>query len=218
MPYHTLLASLPHLPTHFDVPRPPISRLRLEQRLTMLNEHDAAILQQLSDFLTWDRQTMGRSEQDVIEDYNQLHEEIRHPIVLQIIDDRINMRTVVSALRRHRDGQGPPLGVGQLVRPIRDHWNRPQFELGHRFPWIEEFERAMLAGESIAAERILYEHSWRTSCGLASQFQFTFEAVLLYLTRWSIVDRWTSRDEEAGRTRFLHLLDETLGEYARLEM
>lgn len=218
MHYYTLIASLPHLPPHFDVTRPPISRPRLNQRLAELNEHDSQVLKQLSDFLAWDRQTLERSEQDVIHDYERLQQEVRHPVVLKIVDDRINMRTIVGALRRRRDGDEPPRGVGRLVRSIRNRWNEPQFGLQAQFPWIESFERSMLSGEAVAAERILYESSWRSYSRMADQFQFTFEAVLLYLARWSIVDRWASRDQEAGHARFEQLLEEALGDFARLEL
>lgn len=218
MSYYTLIASLPHLPTHFDVARPPISRPRLNQRLAELDEHDARVLGQLSDFLAWDRQTLERSEQNVIDDYHRLQEEIHHPVVLRIVDDRINMRTLVGALRRRRDGEGPPRGVGRLVRTIHDRWQEPQFGLGRQFRWIESFETLMLAGEAVAAERVLYEYSWEACCRMAGEFHFSFEAVLLYVARWSLVDRWTSRDNEAGLARFDQLLAETLGDYARLEL
>jgi hypothetical protein len=218
MTYYTLIASLPNLPTHFDVERPPISRPRLNQRLAELDEHDGHVLTQLADFLAWDRQTLDRSEQNVIDDYERLQDQIHHPVVLRIVDDRINMRTIVSALRRRRDGEGPPRGVGRLVRPIRGRWQEPQFGLQRQFPWIESFEQRMSAGEAVEAERILYEFSWDSCRRMASQFHFSFEAVLLYVARWSIVDRWTSRDIDAGRARFDQLLEETLGEYAELEL
>ena len=128
------------------------------------------------------------------------------------------MRTIVGAFRRRRDGEEPPIGVGRLVRPIRDHWKEPQFGLQRQFSWIESFEKFMLAGEAVEAERVLYEYSWESRCRMAAQFHFSFEAVLLYLARWSIVDRWTSRDVEAGHARFDQLLEETLGDYAKLKL
>ena len=217
MQYYTLIASLPHLPPHFDVPRPPISRPRLNQRLKELKEDDARVIKQLSDFLAWDRQTLDRSEKDVIADYERISEEIHHPVVMKIVDHRIDMRTIVGALRRRRDGNGPPQGVGRLVRPIQDRWKEPQFGLQRQFRWIERFEHLMLGGDAVAAERLLYQDNWDLSCRMASEFRFSFEAVLLYLARWSIVDRWTSRDAEAGISRFDQLLEETLGDYAQLE-
>jgi len=218
MTYYTLIASLPHLPIHFDdVVRPPITRPRLNDRLSLLREDDRKVLGQLSDFITWDRQTMERTDESVARHYNQLRQRIHHPVVHEIIEHRMEVRTIVSALRRRRDGNGPPTGVGSLVRPIQRRWKEPQFGLQRQFPWIDEFNREMLARRAVAAERVLYNCTWTDCIRIASQYTFSFEAVLLYLTRWSIVDRWTSRSRESGRVRFDQLIEETLGEYATLQ-
>lgn len=218
MAYYTLIASLPHLPAHFDVERVPISLPRLNERLKLLRESDARILQQLVDFLAWDRQPMDRTDQQVVAEYQRLGKEISHPLVLEIIEHRTNVRTIVSALRRRRDGAGPPIGVGQLVEPIRRNWKEPQFGLERRFHWIETFTERMTAGDAVAAERVLFEFTWNTWCRMAAEFTFSFEAVLLYLARWAIVDRWTSRNAEVGRARFEKLIEEALGEYASIQL
>ena len=46
------------------------------------------------------------------------------------------------------------------------------------------------------------------------RYQFTFEAVVLYLIRWDIVLRWTSRDAAAGQEKFEALVAEAMGRYA----
>lgn len=217
MAYYTLVASLPHLPPHFDVERNPITRPRLVDRLKLLNESDATILQQLIDFLTWDRQPLDQTDEQVVREYERVTNKVRHPLVLEIVDNRMNIRTIVSALRRRRGGEGPPTGVGQLVAPIRRHWNDPHFRLHRQFPFIEEFEARMSAGDAVSAERALFEFSWRIFCRVAAEFTFSFEAVLLYLARWEIVDRWTSRDADAGGNRFEQLIEETLGDYTALQ-
>ena len=215
--YYTLVASLPHLPAHFDVQRPPITWPRLEKRLAILGDEHACVLQQLTDFLSWDRQPLDRTEQEVIAAYDRLRETISNPLVLELVDLRIDIRTIVSGLRRRRDGKGPPEGVGRLVDTIRRNWQHPQFSLQRKHPWIEEFSRRMLAEEAEAAERLLLEVTWSVWSRMAGEYTFSFEAVLLYLARWSIVRRWTSRDAKAGKERFDRLIEETLGEYASLQ-
>ena len=216
MAYYTLIASLPHLPTHFDVERPPLSRPRLIERLKLLAEPDALVLRQLVDFLAWDRQPLTRDDEQVVAEYERLTEETAHSLVLELIEHRIDVRTIVGALRRKRNGGGPPIGVGRLVEPIRRGWNLPWFGLLQRFPWMEAFDERMRAGEAVAAQRILFETTWRTWQRLAAEFTFSFEAVLLYWARWEIVERWTSRDAGTGRTRIDQIIEETLGEYAAL--
>lgn len=218
MSYYMLVASLPHLPAHFDVQRPPITWPRLEKRLSLLREDDARVLQQLMDFLSWDRQPLDRTEEDIIAAYDQLKIDIHNPLVLELVDHRIDVRTIVSGLRRRRDGKSPPAGVGRLVETIRRHWQHPQFNLHRKHPWIEDFSRAMHAGEAVTAERLLLDVTWNTWTRMAGEYTFSFEAVLLYLARWSIVRRWTGRDAEAGREQFDRLLEETLGEYASLQL
>lgn len=216
MAYYTLVAALPNLPPYFDVERPPITRLRLNELLEQLSQEDATVLRQLRDFLAWDRQPSGRSDQQVVEHYERLQRELRHPLVLEVVEQRINVRTIVSALRRKKTNEGPPIGVGGLVEPIRRAWNEPHFGLQRRFPWIEDFEQHMLAGNAIQAERTLFDYTWKTFSRMATEFTFSFEAVLLYLARWAIIERWTSRDVQVGRERFEQLIEETLGEHSQL--
>ena len=218
MTYYTLISSLPHLPAHFDdASRPPISRDRLNERLKLLRDDDLKVLRQLVDFIAWDRQVTDRPESDIVDHYERLTHEIKHPLVLEVIEHRMNVRTIVSALRRRRDGLVPPSGVGSLVGPIARRWADPQFGLQRGFPWIEDFNQKMLAGRAVAAERVLFEWSWQASTRLAWQFTFSFDAVLMYLARWSIVDRWTSRNSKLGLERFDSMIEETLGEYATLK-
>lgn len=216
--YYTLIASLPHLPPHFDVERPPVTARRLEQLLKMVNEKDQDILQQLNDFLKWDRQPIDQTDEEVVTRYEQLRPQIRHPVVREVVEYRINLRTMVGALRRRRDGVGPPLGVGELVEPICRNWHKPQFGLQRQFPWMRNFEQLMVAGEAVQAQRMLFEFTWKRWCRLAANFTFSFEAVLLYLARWAIIERWTSRDTELGLLRFDQLVEETLGEFTTLQL
>ncbi len=63
------------------------------------------------------------------------------------------------------------------------------------------------------AERLLSSVAWTRWCRTAACHTFSFEAVILYLARWEIIDRWTSRDASRGRLRFEQLVSETLGEH-----
>ena len=216
MSYFTLIASLPPLPPHFDVTRPPITRLQLNDRLKMLSAEDARTIEQLNEFLAWDHQPFDQSDEQVVARFHRLEHEIHHPVIWRIVENRLNMRTIISALRRRRADEGPPSGVGDLVDPIRRQWKEPYFRLENRFPWIEPFVAHWQAGEALEAERILFEFMWELRYRLAAEFTFSFEAVLLYLARWTIIDRWTSRDAEVGKARFDQMIEETLGDYANI--
>jgi hypothetical protein len=217
MHYYTLIASLPPLPPHFDVERTPISRPRLRERLKQLEAPDAETIRQLANFFRWDRQVIRQDEDAICQQYRELMQNPQ-PLIREIVNHRINVRTIVAALRRRRDGLEPPTAVGDLVLPIQQRWHEPNFGLSQRYPWIEAFMEHAGAGRTEAAERTLFEFSWRIWSRMASRFNFSFEAVPLYLARWEIVDRWTSRDRDTGQARFEHLTLEALGPYADLEL
>ena len=70
--------------------------------------------------------------------------------------------------------------------------------------------------DCLAVERTLLGVTWNHWAKLAERYFFSFEAVLLYLARWEIVSRWTSRDAALGRQRFHQLVTESLDEYVNL--
>jgi hypothetical protein len=204
------------LPSSFDVERPPISLPRLEERLKMLHEQDARVIDQIRSFILWDRQPAERTDQDVKATYQRLMSTVPNRFVRSMIQARMDMRTIISAIRRRRVGLGPPSGVGQWVEHIRRHYSHPQFHLQNVHPWIAPFELCLEEGDALEAQRTLFSFSYHRWSRIAEQYTFSFEAVVLYLARWEIIDRWTSRNYEAGQARFHRILSETLGEYSHL--
>ncbi len=214
--YHMLIASLPPLPPRFDVNRHPISAQRLEQRLRMLEEDDAAVIDQWRQCLQWDRQPLDRTDAEFIARYDELMRKISNPTLREIIQVRIDTRMIVTAIRRRLAGVPPFKGVGQWAEHIRRYYREPEFNLAGRYPWIGELDRLLAAGDALSAQRLLFTTSYTRWSRMAERYTFSFEAILLYLARWEVIDRWTSRDPEAGRIRFESILTETVGDYAQL--
>jgi hypothetical protein len=215
--YYTLIASLPALPSRFDVDRCPITWPRLEDRLRMLEPEDKETLARLLDFLMWDRQPLERSDAEMIARYKKLKEQVSNPLVRTLIDDRVNLRTIVTGLRRRRLGWGPPPGIGEWTDTIRRRWSHPQFGLQTRFPWIEGLDRLLEANSAREAERLILSVTWSTWSREASHYHFSFEAVLFYVARWAIVNRWTSQNAVAGRERFENILAKVLEGHVHLD-
>jgi hypothetical protein len=211
-----LIASLPNLPPTFEVERTPITRPRLRERLRMLHPQDAEVIEQVAAFLAWDRQPVDRTDEDVIERYDDLMETISNPLVRAVVNHRIDKRTIISAIRRRKAGDDPPEGVGQYVDHIRRNWSEPEFNLLGRCPWIAEFNRLIADGEVQNAERHMFNDNYTVWSRMAERYTFSFEAIILYLARWEIIDRWTSQNADTGRQRFDNMITETLGEYANL--
>jgi hypothetical protein len=214
--YYTLIASLPNLPPRFEVDRAPITRPRLEERLRLLHPDDAKVIDQVAAFLAWDRQPLDRTDEEVIARHDELMRTISNPLLRELIDNRMDVRTIVSAVRRRRAGSPPPKGVGQWVDQIRRNWNHPEFNLQGRYPWIGEFERLTAEGNVGQAQHLMFSMRWKAWSRMAERYTFSFEAIILYLARWEIIERWTTQNAESGRQRFEQLITETLGEYVNL--
>jgi hypothetical protein len=153
--------------------------------------------------------------------YHELMKESANPLARYLIKSRTEMRLLLSAIRRQRRGLGPPSWAGKvagsegLTSSIRKHWNQPHFQLGARYRWVEAFTKLYDSGDVGEAQWVLFAHRWRDWTRIAEQHTFSFEAVIAYLVRWEIIDRWTSQNAEAGKARFANLIEETLGEYAK---
>lgn len=211
--YYMLVTSLPYMPRTFQVERVPISRLCLAERLKLLSQADANVVDQVQRFLQWDRQPTARMDQEVQQEYDRLMGSISNPLVRRIIEYRMDVRTITSALRRRRLGMAAPSGVGQWVNHIRVNWNHDDFRLAREHPWITHVRKALTANKPLEVERLLLQATWTEWTRLAETYYFDFESVLLYLSRWEIVDRWTRLNESQGRDRFNTLLKEALGEH-----
>jgi hypothetical protein len=215
--YYTLIASLPPLPQPFDSGPLPITRKTLRKRLDLMEDDNRQVVRELAKFFAWDRQTLDTTDAEVLQTHRRLLEEIANPFVGQIVRYRFEMRTIVAALRRKRDGEGPLGGFPPLDQLIRRNWDAPNFNLAGRYRWIVPFVSAMEKGKLVEAQHVLYTDLWTTWTRFGQQYHFTFESIMVYLARWEIVERWASQNADLGRERFEDLIQETLGEHAELE-
>jgi hypothetical protein len=214
--YYTLIASLPGLPSHFDVERPPISSPRLLDRIKMLEADDLAVVEQWLDFTNWDRQVIDRTDDEIVTTYQKLMQEISNPVLKEMIEIRMNNRSIIAAIRHRRSGLPAPKGVGELAEHLQRNYQHPEFNLQSQYDWIGKLDQCLGEGDAEAAQRLLFESIYRTWTRMSEQYTFSFETVLFYLARWEIIDRWTTRDAQAGQQRFETMITETLGEHAHL--
>ena len=214
--YYTLVASLPALPPHFDVDRAPITRPRLLERLKMLEPEDAALVDLWMNFVLWDQQVLDRKDEEFAAKYQSIQNQISNATLRQMFEVRMDTRTIIAAVRRRRAGLSPPTSIGQWVEQIRRNYDHPEVRMQTRFDWIAKFSSCLESGDALQAQWVLFDNNYRLWTSMAERYTFSFESVLLYLARWEIIDRWTSRDPQAGQERFETMSTETLGEYAHL--
>ncbi|WP_017328394.1 DUF2764 family protein [Synechococcus sp. PCC 7336] len=215
--YATLMASLPYLHRPSVSQPPPLSRIRLDNRLKMLSERDAATLQAIEDVLRWSNQSMDRTDADIVAAAERLLGQLNSSVLQEAVMSRMEFRTILAALRRRHRGEsappaGQPWGYGRWVASIARNWTHPAFQLDAQFPWIVEAKRLMDASDFLPLEKLLVDIVWTDLERIGQGHQFDFEAVVLYVLRWDLVARWTTYSGEAATERFAELVDSGLEE------
>ena len=136
--YVTLMASLPPIGKLFEARQTPISRLKLASRLKLLSDQDARRLVQISSLIAWSEQPIDRTDAEFVAEAKRFFEEVRHPHLQAIVAARLDLRTIVAALRRRHRGErqppvGQPWGCGRWVNYIEQHWTEPDTQ-GNMLP------------------------------------------------------------------------------------
>jgi hypothetical protein len=220
-PYYTLLASLPPLPRFDRTDRLPITRERLAQRLKMLTPDDTQLFEHAAEFLAWQRQTATRSDQEMIAKFKKMEEHIAHPALQSIFNFPIDQRTIMAGLRLRFRGLPAPTvderwGVGRYVNHIERNWDHPDFKLSMIYPWISQARTLYEAGETLALERHLKNALWDHVDRSVPFHEFGFNAVLVYIIKWDILQQWLSYDIESAQARFEELVTEVTDEQPQL--
>ena len=216
--YHMLISSLPVLPPRLDVERLPITFERLQARLRMLEPEDAEEIERMLAVLRWGNQFEEPNDAAVVQRKDALMQDIRNPLVRDILAYAMDVRMIEVALRCRRRGLPlPAVGIGQWFDHIRRHFHQPDFKLGQVFPGIPEAERLLAQGDLLTLYRqYVLGATWRYLKKRAEDYYFSFEAVVLYIARWDIMRRWQQLETERGRAIFETLVTEALGEYANI--
>jgi hypothetical protein len=216
--YYTLLASLPALPRIEKAKILPMNEVRLRERLTMLTEDDAVLVRETVRFLRWQRQPVQRRDEEIIRLFDRILKKLKHhATIAAMVELRMDLRTVMAALRRrHRKlpkpAKGEAWGAGAWVRHIELNWDDPDFKLNYVFPWIPPARTYLEKGETVQLEKHLMTVIWKKADQLAWNDPFSFDALIAYLFKWDILHRWLSNDSRAAKERFKSLVMEVIRE------
>ena len=178
--YYQLVASLPALPDFRRTRFLPLSRRRLEERLALLHPDDLAALMRAERLISWRRQPVSRTTEQIAAMYDEVMATTRNRERGNMVDFRMNMRTVMVALRLKRQGKGAPSGrwgTGPYTRMIESRWADPEFGLVAVFPWIPEARTFLDQGDAMELESLLMGQSWRKLSQVADGHPFGFEGV-----------------------------------------
>ena len=216
-----LISSLPFHGPLFGAHHTPLSRLRLEQRLRVLEPDDAGTLRRLTEILDFIHHSMDLTDAELVRRTQTLEADLSNPLFRDLLRFRMEMRTLLAAARRrHRGETSPPRergwGYGRWVAHIEPNWHEPGFQLERVFPWISEAERLLHADDSLGLERLKLAVTWAHLDRTGEGHWFDFEAVVIYVLRWDLIARWLDQDADAALARFDALVEAGLVTHAEI--
>lgn len=215
--YIMLAASLPALGGFLEAQAPPINRLQIEERLTMLSPEDRAELDAVLGVLAWERIRADDEDATVLARAERVAAGLTSETLRLLVRDRLEIRTLVAALRRRHAGEDAPApdarwGYGRFRETIRANWADPSFGVARAFPWVAPAREKLETGDTAGFERVVLQAVWDAIGRHADTHAFDLEAVAIYLLRWAVVDNWAQYDTAAATARFSRLLNEALAD------
>lgn len=219
--YIALVTSLPNPERLFLAKQPPISRLRLDRRLRALETEHRALLAEIEAVMNWKSYGMGDNDQLIRLRVKPLLAELETETLRAIVLQRMDLRATIAALRLRRDGKAAPAitwAQCRLTRHIVANWSDPTFKLDSRLPWIRDVAQLLEKKAPQDLERYILDVTYRQLKRHGANHHFDFEAVVIYVLKWNIFDRWARSDARAAADRFETLTQEALGDFAELEL
>jgi len=217
--YYQLVSALPPVPYFRRAGRLPMSRRRLEHRLGMLETSDRRDLRSSEALIRWSQQPVNRTTAELASMYRKVVNGLESRSLKSVMTNRMNMRTVLVALRLRRRKSGPPehlWGLGPYVRTIESRWAEPGFGLEAVFPWIGAAAGFLERGDAMELEGLLMDESWKMLSRVAERAPFGFEDVFAFVFKLDILTRWLSYDAEAASRRFEQLIMEVTSDHQQL--
>lgn len=206
--YTLLISSLPSQPADlFSTTILPISRIQLDKRLQLLDSNDTEDLARIERMLHWSKMPESEDDRAIVESGQLALEHIRSQFLRDVVLWRLELRTILTALRRKQAGESMPpsehfYGFGNRLHLIRRNWQKPDFGLGQALPWIKQAQQLMADKQSLALDKLLLGLNWQYYARLSLGHYFDFPAVVLYVLRWDLINRWVSYDQDRAVLRF----------------
>lgn len=217
--YTLLLSSLPVQPAGLFTSRlPVISRIQLDKRLALLDAADAADLARIEGLLHWSKMH-DWDDATIINSGQTELALIRSDFLRDIVSWRLELRTLLTALRRRHAGETitaaePFYGFGGHLPFIRRYWQKPDFGLGNTLPWLKQAQQLIAENKPLALDKLMLELNWKHYHRLSVGHYFDFPAVVLYVLRWYLINRWVSYDQDRALLRFNELISAGMADVA----
>lgn len=204
--YYTLITALPWLEELETCKQLPLSRIALQQRLSMLSDPDREQLELI------ERLYHPRSEElehltdkDVVQRWQAMLTEVEDRVVAQRIAFHWELRTLLAALRSRESGMEEAsyfYGLGRWMPRIRKHWFEPLFGLEEVFPALLTLDRVQKKKNPHLLERQLNRILWQDLRLAEHQSYFSFTAVACFVLRWGLAERHIQYNGERAVQQF----------------
>jgi hypothetical protein len=216
-----LMASLPPLGDLFGQNQTPLTEIQLRHRLKFLTDQDSKTLSQIEQLVRRSKQPAEWTDAQIVESAKALFDHLSSNTLKQAVEFVVNLRTIVAALRRRKLGENSPpkqsdWGYSPWIQRIERHWTEPDFGLGTVVPWVSKARRLWDDDDSVELERLILVESWKQFGRLSNGHYFDFAAVVLYVLRWSLINRRVNYDRETAQKRFNSLIDDGIGNFDQL--
>ncbi len=211
--YTTLICSLPGFESLAPLRRMPISRIQLRQRFHMLEPRDLEDMEILGELLDWFRQPAERSDEEFIQLLEKRLKELRSEFIVESIIWRLELRSIIAALRHKRAGSTPATGkwgYGRWQPLMQKHWHEPLMGMEKLHPWVASARKLLEEGKAYELEKFILLRVWNWLKRREVEHEFDFPAVAIYRMKWDLAARWTSYDTASAERRFRQILAETL--------
>lgn len=216
------MASLPpHMPKLFATRQTPLSRINLDERLLMLKPEDACDLAVIEHLIHWSQMAIDTTDEEMLKRGVQAEKQLENIFIKDIIRWRLEERTFVAALRHRHLGKSTLFasskwGYGRWMQQIEKHWNEPGFGLDRQYPWLLDANRLLQESDYLGLERLLLGLVWGYYERVTEDHYFDFEAVVVYVLRWEVIDSWSRYNVSSAGKRFNEMAASALGEYANI--
>jgi len=207
-----LMASLPrHKNNLFDEEQVPVSRIQLNKRLSLLSPEDTTDLLKIEELLHWSHMKKDIDQVFVTKTINSIAS-INNQFIKDIVIWRLEIRVILAALRLRYQGlakapDNKTLGFDYWQNAITQYWHQPDFGLTKRLPWLAEANALLTTNKSLDLQKLLFSVVWDHYHRQNFGHYFNFEAVIIYVLRWDIINQWSSCDKSVATQRFNSLVD-----------
>lgn len=217
--YVDLITSLPHHGDLFSSKETSISKIRLDIFLKLLSKEDMKTLLEFEDIINAHHKYNDISDQLFFDKINDFFSKTTNNFIKEILVKRIEITIIIGLLRKKILKKEIQFAKSELFFPfmsyLKSHSELPDFGLSGKYKWIIQLNNLIEENNSVAAERILLAYSWEYLSRISYQYEFSFEAIILYVTRWNIVNRWTIYDSEEAKARLNSITNKVLEEYLK---